>query len=83
MPSNDRRLGVERCCRYSGDSCFMFEQDRDKFSLLHFTGEHEYIVDGKWTKQDQAQVVNPILQAALLLSSCGVVVDMAQVCTYM
>lgn len=73
------RAGVERCCRVSGDSCFLLEQDKDRFALAHFTGEYEYVFDEKWMATDQVQVVNPSLQASLLTSSCQVVVDMAQV----
>lgn len=74
----DRRAEIERCCCQSGDSCFMLESDKDRFSVVHFTGEHEYCMDEEWTKMDQMQVASPTLQGALLSSSFDVVVNMAQ-----
>lgn len=75
------RTGVERCCRVSGDSCFILGQDKDRFALAHFTGEYEYVVDEKWAETDRVQIVSHGLQASLLTSSCGVLVEMAQVST--
>lgn len=57
----------------------MLESDKDRFSVVHFTGEHEYCMDEEWTKMDQMQVASPTLQGALLSSSFDVVVNMAQV----
>ena len=83
-PNGDElKARVEKCCRYSNDSCFMLENNRDRFSLLHFTGECEYIVDGKWIETNEIHVASSRLQALLLSSSCGILVDMARVCICM
>lgn len=74
-----RRAGIEGCCRGSGDSCYLLEREEDRFALAHFTGEHEYAIDGTWMDTDRAQVVSDGLQALLLTSSCSVLADMAQV----
>lgn len=75
------RAGIERCCHGSGDSCFILGHDKDRFALAHFTGECEYAIDGKWMEVDQVHVGSDGLQTSLLTSSCGIVVDMAQVNT--
>ncbi len=75
----ERRAGVERCGCVSGDSCFVLEHDKNRFALVHFTGEQEYVTDEVWLETDQVQVVSPALQTSLLSSSCGVVVGMAEV----
>lgn len=80
LPDGDAmRAGVERCCRVSGDSCFILNDDKDRFALAHFTGEYEYVIDKKWIRTDQMQVVSDDLQASLQSCSCDVVVGMAQV----
>lgn len=82
LPDRDAvRAGLERCCRVSSDSCFISEHDRDRFALSHFTGEYEYVIDGKWMDMNQMHVVSAGLQASLLTASCGIVVAMAQVST--
>ena len=80
LPDRDAmRAGVERCCRVSGDSCFILNDDKDRFALAHFTGEYEYAIDEKWIGTDQMQVVGDILQASFRTCSCDLVVGMAQV----
>lgn len=74
----EMRTGVERCCQQTGDSCFLVDNG-DRFALVHFTGESDYIVDRKWVESDRGHVANSALQTLLLSSSCDVLVDMVQV----
>lgn len=72
------KAGVKKCCRCSGDCCFMTD-NCDRFGLVHFSGECEYVIDDEWIESNQVHMINHSLKTHLLSSSCGILVDMAQV----
>ena len=78
----EMRHGVERCCQRSGDSCFLVGNAGDRFTLVHFTGESDYIVDQKWMDASKMHMTSSGVQNSLVSSSCDVIVEMARVSNY-
>ena len=80
LPSvTEMKAGVEICCHFSSDACFMSGKAGNRFTLAHFTGELEYAIDGQWSVSNQVHAVGSEMQAALLNSSCDLLVDLAKV----
>lgn len=80
MTGGDEMLaGMRKCCGLSGDSCFMLGSTGNSFTLEHFTGECDYIIDRKWIETNVVHMASPDLQTSLLCSSCDVLVDIVQV----
>lgn len=73
---------LQRCCQLSGDSCFVLGGTGDRFALVHFTGENEYVIDRRWVDTNEVHMANSGVKKSLFSSSCGVLVDMVQVCMY-
>lgn len=75
----EMKAGVEICCHYSSNTCFMSGDEEDQFTLTHFTGEFDYVIGSQWMAANQVHVVGSGVQTALQNSSCDLLVDMAQV----
>lgn len=73
------KAGVETCCQLSSSTCFLSGEKGENFTLAHFTGECEYMIDTEWTAANQVHVVGSALRTTLLNSSCDLLVDMAMV----
>ena len=74
------RIGVQRCCQFSGNSCFMVGTSEDRFAVVHYTGESEYLIHPDWLGVNQVHMASTELRSFLLSSSCEVLVGMAEVC---
>ncbi len=82
LPSEaEMKAGVESCCHFSSNTCFMSGEKADRFTLAHYTGEYDYVIDSQWMAANRIHVVGSGLQTALQNSSCDTLVDMAQVIT--
>lgn len=76
---SEMKAGIEVCCHFSSDTCFMSGHARDQFTLAHYTGEFQYTIDSQWLVASHVHVVEPEVQAALQTSHYDLLVDMAQV----
>ena len=74
----EMKAGVGICCHFSSDTCFM-SGDGDQFTLAHFTGEFDYVINSQWMTANQVHVAGSKLRTVLQTSSCDLLVDMAQV----
>jgi len=71
--------GVERVCGEGDEVSFLLEGSKDVFTLVHLTGEREFVLEETWLEANQVHEVADNLKLLLRSSSSSLLVEMAEV----
>ena len=68
-----------RCVCSEGDASFLLDGSEDVFTLVHTTGEREYVLEQVWLEVNQVHMTADELRVQFQSSSCSLLVQMAEV----